>query len=322
MLTTDVARAFQDQLGRLVFGQTQLIEDLSICFLCRGHGLLTGLPGLAKTRLVEMGAYLLDQTPKRIQFTPDLTPFDIIGGESLKWDPQTQQSQIEFLKGPLFHPLIIADEINRASPRTQSALLQAMQERKVSVSGVTYTLPKPFLVFATQNPLEQEGTFPLPEAQLDRFLMEFVVTYPDPSVEIEVLDLASGLREWEEPTPLPIAHPTQLWDSHEELRAIRVNEDLRQAVVRFVNQTRPQRTELEVVKRYVSYGGSPRAAQALYLTMKARALLKGREEAVLDDLLDRVPSVFRHRMGLNLQARLDGVSIEEVLETLKREVTF
>jgi MoxR-like ATPase len=322
MSTQDVAKSFQEKMSQLVFGQEQLIEDLTICLLCRGHGLLTGLPGLAKTRLVEMASYLLNQTPKRIQFTPDLTPFDIIGGEALKQDPQTRNSILEFMKGPLFHPFIIADEINRASPRTQSALLEAMQERKVTVSGITYPLPRPFLVFATQNPLEQEGTFPLPEAQLDRFLMEFIVTYPDSSVETKILDLASGLQDWEETTPEPLAEPEKLWDAKEELNKIVVEDDLKQAIVRFVDQTRPHRSELSLIKDYVAYGASPRASQSLFLTMKARALLQGRTKADFDDLLVMSSSVLRHRIGLNLKARLDQFSLNDLLETLQKEVSF
>lgn len=320
-MTHQIAETFQNRLKKLVLGQEALVENLTICLLCRGHALLTGFPGLAKTRLVQMAGYLLNQDPKRIQFTPDLTPFDLLGGETLTYEKNAQPT-IRFLPGPLFHPLIIADEINRASPRTQSALLEAMQERQITTAGETHPLPKPFLVFATQNPLEQEGTFPLPEAQLDRFLLELNVDYPDATTEKHILELSPGLEKWEKELPQPIEKPEKLWNAFDDLKNITVKEELKEAIVRFVRETRPETSSLKLVQTYLKYGASPRASQAFYLTLKARALLKGKTEAQFEDLLHLAPFVLQHRIGLSLKAHIEELTALQIIEEIKKEASF
>ena len=285
-------------IGDVIFGQDAVIEQALVTLLSGGHGLLVGVPGLAKTRLVETLGKTLGLAEQRVQFTPDLLPADIIGAEVLE-EAADRTRHFRFVKGPIFAQLLMADEINRASPRTQSALLQAMQEQHVSVAGKRYDLPHPFHVLATQNPLEQEGTYPLPEAQLDRFLMQIDVDYPDRDSERRVLL---------ETTSEKIAAPARTLDADELMamqrlvRRLPVGDRIVDAILDLVRAARPGSGD-PAIAPHISWGPGPRAAQALMLATRARALLLGRLAPSLDDVAALAPPVLRHRMALNFAAR-------------------
>jgi MoxR-like ATPase len=299
-------------IGRVIFGQGRVIDESLITLLSGGHALLIGVPGLAKTRLVQTLGIVLGLEDKRVQFTPDLMPADILGSEVLEEAPSGARN-FRFVKGPVFCQLLMADEINRASPRTQSALLQAMQEHKVSIAGHYHDLPSPFHVLATQNPLEQEGTYPLPEAQLDRFLMQIDVDYPDLDAERRMLLATTGADE---------AHPVAVMDGADLLAAQRlvrrvpVGETVVEAILTMVRQGRRETTTLDEVKRHVAWGPGPRAAQALMLACRARALLEDRLSPSLDDVAALAPPILRHRMALTFSARADGVTVDDVVARL------
>jgi MoxR-like ATPase len=280
--------AVRDQIGRVIFGQKQVVEETLITLLAGGHALLVGLPGLAKTRLVETLGVVLGLDERRVQFTPDLMPPDILGSEVLE-ESETGRRSFRFIAGPVFCQLLMADEINRASPRTQSALLQAMQEHQVSVAGQRHPLPAPFHVLATQNPLEQEGTYPLPEAQLDRFLMQVDVGYPDREAERRMLFATTGQHD---DKVSPILNGAELMAAQRLIRRLPIGEKIR---------------------RQVAWGPSPRASQALMLAVRARALLDGRMAPSLDDVVALAPPVLRHRMALTFAARADGAVIDDVI---------
>ena len=291
-------RAAKEAIATVIFGQDRVIENTLVTILSGGHALLIGVPGLAKTKLVETLGKVLGLAEQRVQFTPDLLPADIIGSEVLE-EGADKSRAFRFIPGPIFAQLLMADEINRASPRTQSALLQAMQEHHVSVAGVRHDLPRPFHVLATQNPLEQEGTYPLPEAQLDRFLMEIDVPYPD---------RASERRVMLETTGADVAEPARALDA-EELMAIQrlvrrlpVGDKVIDAILDLVRAARPGEGDPEISK-YVSWGPGPRAAQALMLATRARALATGRLSPSLDDVAALAAPVLRHRMALTYPAR-------------------
>ncbi|MEQ1863260.1 MAG: MoxR family ATPase [Micropepsaceae bacterium] len=304
--------AVREAVGRVIFGQRDVVDQVLITMLAGGHGLLVGLPGLAKTRLVEALGIVLGLATKRIQFTPDLMPADIVGSEVLE-EAENGRRSFRFIKGPVFGQLLMADEINRASPRTQSALLQAMQERHVTVAGMRYDLPHPFHVLATQNPLEQEGTYPLPEAQLDRFLMQIDVGYPDLESEKRVLLATTGVNEEQ---PKEIIRAQDIMFFQRLVRAIPVGEKVLEAILTLVRSARPDESSSEDTRAHVSWGPSPRASQAFSLAVRARALIEGRFAPSVDDVVALAPPILRHRMALNFAARADGVTMAGVIGRL------
>jgi MoxR-like ATPase len=296
-------------VGRVIFGQQEVVDETLITLLAGGHVLLIGVPGLAKTRLVETLGVVLGLDDKRIQCTPDLMPADILGSEVLEESERGRRS-FRFVKGPVFAQLLMADEINRASPRTQSALLQAMQEHRVSIAGQYHPLPSPFHVLATQNPLEQEGTYPLPEAQLDRFLLQVDVGYPDLESERQVLIATTGVEEAE---PKQVMTAKALLKAQRTIRRVPVGESVVEAILTLVRSGRPETTTLEDVREHVAWAPGPRASQALMLAIRARAVLDGRLTPSVDDVLALAAPVLRHRMALNFAARADGVTVEQVI---------
>ena len=306
--------AVREAIGRVIFGQREVVDQVLITMLAGGHGLLVGVPGLAKTRLVETLGVVLGLATKRIQFTPDLMPADIVGSEVLE-ESETGRRSFRFIKGPVFAQLLMADEINRASPRTQSALLQAMQEHHVTVAGMRYDLPHPFHVLATQNPLEQEGTYPLPEAQLDRFLMQIDVGYPDLESEKRVLLATTGVVEEQ---AKEVIRAQDLMFFQRLVRAIPVGEKVLEAILALVRSARPEDGGAEDIKAHVAWGPSPRASQAFSLAVRARALIEGRFAPSVDDVVALAPPILRHRMALNFAARADGVTMAGVINRLSR----
>src|SRR5512132_336916 len=302
-------------IGNVIFGQERVVEQALITVLCGGHALLIGLPGLAKTKLVETMGIVLGLDARRIQFTPDLMPSDILGTEVLE-ESATGKRSFRFLSGPVFAQLLMADEINRASPRTQSALLQAMQEQHVTVAGTRHDLPKPFHVLATQNPLEQEGTYPLPEAQLDRFLMEVDVDYPDQDAERKILFDTTGA---EESRAKPAMTAEDLLSAQRLVRRLPVGESVVEAILALVRSARPGPEGGEIGK-LISWGPGPRASQALMLAVRARALLDGRYAPSVDDVIELAEPVLKHRMALTFAARAEGETIPNVIKRLKANI--
>ena len=308
--------AVRAQLGRAIYGQPEVVDQTLITLLSGGHVLLVGVPGLGKSRLVETLAIVLGLASKRVQFTPDLMPGDILGSEVLDEDPTGRRS-FRFVPGPVFCQLLMADEINRASPRTQSALLQAMQERRVAVAGVEHLLPTPFHVLATQNPIEQEGTYPLPEAQLDRFLLEVQVSYPDLAAERAMLVATTGAAE---SRPVQAFTPEELIAAQTLIRRVPVGDSVVDAILRLVRGGRPESTGDAAVRRHVAWGPGPRAAQALMLASRAHALLDGRLAPSVEDVAALAQPVLRHRMALNFSARADGVVLADVIARLVEQL--
>jgi MoxR-like ATPase len=304
-------RAAKDAIGTVIFGQETVVERALITVLSGGHALLVGVPGLAKTKLVETMGIALGLDARRIQFTPDLMPSDILGTEVLEESAGGKRS-FRFIAGPVFAQLLMADEINRASPRTQSALLQAMQEQHVTVAGARHDLPKPFHVLATQNPLEQEGTYPLPEAQLDRFLMEIDVDYPDLAAERKILFDTTGAEESKAKVAM---NGEELLSAQRLVRRLPVGESVVEAILRLVRSARPGADNGDVGK-LIAWGPGPRASQALMLAVRARALLDGRFAPSLDDVLDLAEPVLKHRMALTFAARAEGETVPGVIRRL------
>jgi MoxR-like ATPase len=313
--TGEHVRAAKAAIGTVIFGQDKVVEQALITILSGGHALLLGVPGLAKTKLVDTLGTVLGVDARRIQFTPDLMPSDILGTEVLE-ESQTGKRSFRFISGPVFAQLLMADEINRASPRTQSALLQAMQEQHVTVAGTRHDLPKPFHVLATQNPLEQEGTYPLPEAQLDRFLMEIDVGYPDKDAERKILFDTTGA---EEARAKPAMTAEELIAAQRLVRRLPVGESVVEAILTLVRSARPGPEGGEGAK-LIAWGPSPRASQALMLAVRARALLDGRLAPSIDDVIDLAEPVLKHRMALSFTARAEGESIEAVIGRLKARI--
>jgi MoxR-like ATPase len=302
----------RQQVESVIFGQQHVVDQALITILAGGHGLLIGVPGLAKTKLVETLGTVFGLADKRIQCTPDLMPADIIGSEVLEEDASGKRS-FRFLPGPVFCQILMADEINRASPRTQSALLQAMQEQTVTVAGHTHELPRPFHVLATQNPLEQEGTYPLPEAQLDRFLLQIDVGYPDAASERRMLLATTGASE---ERASAVMSGEELIASQALLRRLPVGESVVEAILAIVRAGRHETTTVDEVKRHVAWGPGPRASQALMLAVRARAVIQGRISPSVDDVLALAHPVLRHRMALNFAARAEGVALDSVIDRL------
>ena len=301
----------RQRIGEVIFGQREVIEQALITLLSGGHALLIGVPGLAKTRLVETLGTILGLEQKRIQCTPDLMPADILGSEVLE-ESETGKRSFRFIPGPVFCQLLMADEINRASPRTQSALLQAMQESRVSIAGQYHPLPRPFHVLATQNPLEQEGTYPLPEAQLDRFLLQIDVDYPDLAAERQVLIATTGVVE---DPPRPAMAVGELMAAQRLVRRIPVGESVVDAILALVRSVRPNGDE-RGIQRFVSWGPGPRASQALMLACRARALLDGRFSPSVEDVLALAAPVLRHRMAVSFVGRAEGISVARVIDEI------
>ena len=301
----------RDSIGRVIFGQQRVIDQTIITLMAGGHALLIGVPGLAKTRLVETLGTVFGLDDKRVQCTPDLMPSDILGSEVLEEHEDGRRS-FRFIAGPVFCQLLMADEVNRASPRTQSALLQAMQERRVTVAGQYHELPRPFHVLATQNPLEQEGIYPLPEAQLDRFLMEVDVDYPDLEAERQMLIATTGADQVE---AVPVMTDEELMQAQRLVRRIPVGESVVNAILELVRSGRPE-DGLAEVRNQVAWGPGPRASQALMLAIRARAVLDGRFAPSVDDVVDLASPILRHRMALNFAARADGITIDHVIDRL------
>ena len=304
--------AVRESIGRVIFGQQRVVDQTLITLLAGGHALVIGVPGLAKTLLVETLGTVFGLDDKRVQCTPDLMPADILGSEVLE-ESDTGRRSFRFIAGPVFCQLLMADEINRASPRTQSALLQAMQERRVTVAGQTYDLPRPFHVLATQNPLELEGTYPLPEAQLDRFLMEIDIGYPDLAAERHMLIATTGAEQAE---AVPVMTPDEMIAAQRLVRRVPVGESVVETILSLVRMGRPEDSDLAEVRSQVSWGPGPRASQSLMLAIRARALLDGRLAPSVDDVLALAGPVLRHRMALNFAARAEGVTVDDVIDRL------
>lgn len=307
----------REAIGRVVFGQEEVVERALVTLLSGGHGLLVGVPGLAKTRLVETLGVVLGLDTRRIQFTPDLMPSDILGSEVLDQAPDGSRS-FRFVKGPVFTRLLMADEINRASPRTQSALLQAMQEAHVTIAGVRHDLPRPFHVLATQNPLEHEGTYPLPEAQLDRFLMQIDVDWPDLATERRILLETTGASETK---PEPVLGGDELMDLQALVRLMPVGDGVVDAILALVRSARPAGPPApNDPAAAVAWGPGPRAGQALMLTVRARALLQGRLAPDVGDVIALAEPILQHRMALTFAARADGVGVRDVVARLTARI--
>ncbi len=301
------------EIAKVIVGQNEVIEEILIAFLAGGHCLLEGVPGLAKTLMVKTISEALEMDFKRIQFTPDLMPGDIIGTEILEEDHDTGKKFFKFNKGPLFANIVLADEINRTPPKTQAALLEAMQEYKVTYGGVNYDLDKPFLIIATQNPIEQSGTYPLPEAQLDRFLLFIKLYYPSENEELEVLKSTTAERK----NKIESVFDGQDIIALQKLtRQVHIDESLIVEVNNLVRNSRPQNSTSEFVKKWCEWGAGPRAGQALILCAKARAIIKGRFSVIPEDIHTLAYPVLRHRISLNFRAEAEGVSTDDVVKSL------
>ncbi|MGQ0644765.1 MAG: AAA family ATPase [Elusimicrobiota bacterium] len=309
-------RGVKEQLSKAVIGQGEVVEQLLTALFARGHALIVGVPGLAKTLLVSSLARVLDLSFRRIQFTPDLMPSDITGTDILQEDPVTRERSFRFAPGPVFANILLADEINRTPPKTQSALLQSMQESQVTVMGKTYPLPAPFFVLATQNPIEQEGTYPLPEAQLDRFLFQIDISYPG---EEEEREIARRTTAGEEPALEKVLAAEDISRLQELVRRVPAADSVVEKAVSLVRRTRPGAGADAFVRDYVAWGAGPRAAQALILGAKARCLLQGRFTASWEDVAYLAEPVLRHRVIPSFRAEAEGVRAGDIIRRLMEE---
>jgi MoxR-like ATPase len=307
-------QALRAQVGARIVGQTEAVEGILTCLLAGGHSLLIGVPGLAKTLMVHTVAEALDLSFNRVQFTPDLMPGDITGTDILEEDHATGHRAFRFMQGPLFAHMVLADEINRTPPKTQAALLQAMQEHQVTAGGQTYPLPAPFFVLATQNPIEQEGTYPLPEAQLDRFMFEIRLSYPSRTEEEAIVEQTTGMTRSAE---APVLDAAALRSMQDLVRRIAVSKQLVRAAVALTRMTRPGEADTPpLVREYVEWGAGPRASQYLVLGAKARAALDGRPMADLEDVRKVALSVLRHRVVTNFAAEAAGRKSDDLVREL------
>ena len=307
-----------NEVRKIIVGMDQVIDEMMIAIFSNGHCLLIGVPGLAKTLLVSSLAQTLSLSFKRIQFTPDLMPSDITGTEILQDDPETGQRKFMFLQGPVFANLILADEINRTPPKTQAAMLESMQERKVSMGGEDFPLPDPFFVLATQNPIEQEGTYPLPEAQLDRFLFNIMVDYPSKSEEVEIARRVTGAGDW---SLQEVLHRDDILNLQKVVRRIPVADHMYEYAASLARATRPNEPEApEFVRDWVSWGAGPRATLFMILAGKARAALRGRCHVAVEDIQAIAPPVLRHRIIPNFAAQSEGKSADDIIQELLRAV--
>lgn len=310
-------KSIRSEIGKVIIGQEEIVEQLLITLFARGHCLLVGVPGLAKTLLIRTLAQVLDLKFNRIQFTPDLMPSDITGTEIIEDNISTGQKNFRFVKGPIFANIILADEINRTPPKTQAALLEAMQEHSVTAAGHTYTLEEPFFVLATQNPIEQEGTYPLPEAQLDRFMFNLWLDYPAFKDEVQIVKSTTTQYKAE---LKPVITAKQITDFQELVRRVPVADNVIEYAVRLVHETRPSAQSKQVVKDFLSYGAGPRASQYLILGAKTRAALLGKFAPDIEDVRAIAPPVLRHRIVANFNAEADNISTVEIINRLMKEI--
>ncbi len=310
--------ALKKEIKKVIVGQEETIDQLLITFLAGGHALLEGVPGLAKTLMIRTLSDAIDLKFRRIQFTPDLMPSDIIGTEILEEDHTTGKRFFKFNKGPVFSNIILADEINRTSPKTQAALLEAMQEFEVTYAGTTYPLEKPFFILATQNPIEQAGTFPLPEAQLDRFLLYIRINYPTADEERAILESTTGKKISQVNR---VIEGSTILEAQRLVREVHINSDLVHLVSRIVRATRPGQSESSYVNEWVRWGAGPRAGQAMILTAKARALLRGNFSVMPEDIEKVAYPVLRHRILMNFKAEAEGVAPDDVTRRLFESIT-
>ncbi|NDJ85490.1 MAG: MoxR family ATPase [Chloroflexi bacterium] len=311
------AQAIVDQVRKVIVGQTDLIRQALICVIAGRHALLEGVPGLGKTMLIRTLAQAMNLKFARIQFTPDLMPADIVGTDILE-EREDGRREFRFQAGPVFANLVLADEINRATPKTQSALLEAMQEKRVTVANQTYELEAPFFVLATQNPLEMEGTYPLPEAQLDRFMFKVDVTFPNANELVEIFNRTTGSYAAE---PEPVVDAEQIIAMGELALQVPIASHVSEYVARLVVSTHPEYPDApDMVKQYVRYGSSPRGGQALILGSKVNALLEGRYNVAFDDIRQIAAAVFRHRLLLNFEAQAEGITADQIIEDMLEKV--
>ena len=303
----------KQEIKKVIVGQEGTVDQLLITFLAGGHALLEGVPGLAKTLMIRTLAEAIDLRFRRIQFTPDLMPSDIIGTEILEEDHTTGKRFFKFNKGPVFSNIILADEINRTSPKTQSALLEAMQEFAVTYAGISYPLDKPFFILATQNPIEQAGTFPLPEAQLDRFLLFIKINYPSAEEERNILESTTGgqINSIDK-----VIDGREILEAQRFVREVHINSDLMDMVNTIVRNTRPGLSDIKFVNDWVRWGAGPRAGQAMILTAKAKALLQGNFSVTLEDIQSVAYPVLRHRVLMNFKAEAEGITPDQVTEKI------
>jgi MoxR-like ATPase len=314
----DKLNALKMEIKKAIVGQEETIDQLLITFLSGGHALLEGVPGLAKTLMIRTLSDALELRFRRIQFTPDLMPSDIIGTEILEEDHSTGKRFFKFNKGPVFSNIILADEINRTSPKTQAALLEAMQEFEVTYAGTTYPLERPFFILATQNPIEQAGTFPLPEAQLDRFLLYIKIGYPTAEEEKSILENTTGRKNYQ---INKVIEGSDILEGQRLVREVHINADLIDFVSRIVRATRPGESELNYIKEWVRWGAGPRAGQAMILTAKARALLRGNYSVTPEDIQKVAFPVLRHRILMNFKAEAEGVTPDNITTKLFESIT-
>jgi MoxR-like ATPase len=306
------------EMAKVVVGQKEVVDQILTVLFCRGHALMVGVPGLAKTLMVRTLSQILELSSNRVQFTPDLMPSDIVGTDVIEEDQQTRVRSFRFIKGPIFANLILADEINRTPPKTQAALLEAMEEHRVTAGGTTYPLPEPFFVLATQNPIEQEGTYPLPEAQLDRFMFEIRIGYPTKQEEIEIVRTTTTARET---TLKPVLNAAQVLDIQKVVRKIPVSESVVKYAVDLVSATRPKSEDApEFVRQWVRWGAGPRASQYLVLAAKARAAIRGNFAASSSDVEAVAPLVLRHRIVTNFHAESENITPDEIVRRLLEQV--
>ncbi|MEO5909737.1 MAG: MoxR family ATPase [Pelobium sp.] len=309
--------SLKQEIQKVIVGQDSIIEEMLVALLAGGHCLLEGVPGLAKTLMVRTLSQALHLSFRRIQFTPDLMPTDIVGTEILEEDHVTGKRFFKFNKGPLFANIVLADEINRTPPKTQAALLEAMQEFEVTYGGQTYPLDCPFFILATQNPIEQAGTYPLPEAQLDRFLLYIKIGYPTPEEEVRILTSTTGTKKEK---VLPVINAEEIQKLQALVREVSISEELVSYVSSVIRATRPDTTTVAYVKEWVRWGAGPRAGQALILTAKARALFQGRYAVVMDDIHEMAFPVLRHRVLMNFKADAENVSSDMVTSELLKVI--
>ncbi|MCS7044733.1 MAG: MoxR family ATPase [Gemmataceae bacterium] len=306
------------EIGKIIVGQERVLDQLLMAIFCRGHALLVGVPGLAKTLMVSTLAQALDLTFKRIQFTPDLMPTDITGTEVIQDDPATRQRMFKFLPGPIFAHIVLADEINRTPPKTQAALLEAMQERKASIGGVDYPMKDPFFVLATQNPIEQEGTYPLPEAQLDRFLFMIKVDYPSDAEEEQIMRQGTSDAQV---SVSKVLHGDDILKLQHIVRRVPVADHVFQYAKRITRRSRPGTPEAaDFVNKWLTWGAGPRASMNLILAAKAHAVLQGRHHVSADDVAAVAEPILRHRLIANFTAQSEGVSVEDIIQRLLKSV--
>ncbi len=310
-------RAAQDEIAKVIIGQREVVEQLLIALFSGGNVLLVGVPGLAKTLIISTLARILSLNFSRIQFTPDLMPSDITGTEILEEDVGTGKRVFKFMRGPIFANIVLADEINRTPPKTQAALLQAMQEHEVTAGGETHHLDLPFFVLATQNPIEQEGTYPLPEAQLDRFMFNIKVGYPSLEEEVQIVEATTRTRTAD---PRPVLNAAQILRAQELVRRVPIASHVIGYAVRLARATRPGAADGTAIHEFVGWGAGPRAGQHLVLGAKARALLQGRPTPSVDDVKAVAPAVLRHRIVTNFNAEAEGVNADQLIGRLLDEI--